>query len=109
MSYLPKENRVTSALIGASRVEQIEENVNALKNTQFSTDQLKKIDQIFPFQSKESTVLPRVNFCRFVGDNLTKMIELFFGMFTLNRYSQSCRILWYCRGANGGDEKAFLK
>ena len=37
---------VTSALIGASSTQQIAENLGALKNTQFSDDELKKIDAL---------------------------------------------------------------
>jgi L-glyceraldehyde 3-phosphate reductase len=39
---------VTSVLIGASKVEQIEENVAALKNLEFSKEELKAIDEIAP-------------------------------------------------------------
>jgi L-glyceraldehyde 3-phosphate reductase len=39
-----REGRMTSALIGASRVEQIEQNVAALGNLAFSADELAKID-----------------------------------------------------------------
>jgi L-glyceraldehyde 3-phosphate reductase len=39
---------VTSALIGASRVSQIEENVKALENHTFSDDELKAINAIVP-------------------------------------------------------------
>lgn len=46
LAWILRDLRVTSALVGASRVEQVEENVNALKNTRFSASQLKKIDQI---------------------------------------------------------------
>ena len=35
---------ITSALAGASRVEQVEQNVAALKNLEFSAEELKKID-----------------------------------------------------------------
>ena len=35
---------VTSALIGASSVKQLEENVAALKNLSFTNEELKKID-----------------------------------------------------------------
>jgi len=38
--------QVTSVLIGASRVEQIEENVAALKNLEFSAEELAEIDRI---------------------------------------------------------------
>ncbi|NQF22004.1 L-glyceraldehyde 3-phosphate reductase, partial [Enterobacter hormaechei] len=36
---------VTSVLIGASRPEQLEENVQALENLRFTEDELKRIDQ----------------------------------------------------------------
>lgn len=39
-------DRITSALIGASKVEQIEENVKALDNLEFSAEELKRIDDI---------------------------------------------------------------
>jgi L-glyceraldehyde 3-phosphate reductase len=41
---LRKGSGITSALIGASRVEQIEENVQALDNLEFSNDELTRID-----------------------------------------------------------------
>ncbi|GCE22788.1 aldo/keto reductase [Dictyobacter kobayashii] len=40
---------VTSVLIGASKVEQIDENVAALKNLEFSEEELKAINEIVPF------------------------------------------------------------
>ncbi|MFN1128491.1 MULTISPECIES: aldo/keto reductase [Lelliottia] len=45
LSWLLKDERVTSVLIGASRPEQIEENIQALQNLHFSDDELKRIDQ----------------------------------------------------------------
>ncbi|KMK16913.1 L-glyceraldehyde 3-phosphate reductase [Pluralibacter gergoviae] len=45
LSWLLKDNRVTSVLIGASRPEQVEENVRALDNLQFSAQELAQIDQ----------------------------------------------------------------
>lgn len=45
LSWLLKDARVTSVLIGASRPEQIEENVRALGNLYFTEDELKRIDQ----------------------------------------------------------------
>lgn len=45
LSWLLKDNRVTSVLIGASRPEQLEENVLALNNLAFSTEELAQIDQ----------------------------------------------------------------
>ncbi|MGN7311413.1 L-glyceraldehyde 3-phosphate reductase [Alkalicoccobacillus gibsonii] len=46
LAWVLREGHVTSALIGASRVSQIEENVQALQNLSFSTDELKEIDLI---------------------------------------------------------------
>jgi L-glyceraldehyde 3-phosphate reductase len=40
--------QVTSALIGASRLSQIEDVLGALKNLQFSPEELARIDAIFP-------------------------------------------------------------
>ena len=45
LSWLLKDTRVTSVLIGASRPEQLEENVQALENLRFTEDELKRIDQ----------------------------------------------------------------
>ncbi len=45
LSWLLKDNRVTSVLIGASRPEQLEENVLALNNLAFSAEELAQIDQ----------------------------------------------------------------
>ncbi len=38
LSWLLKDDRVTSVLIGASHAEQLEENVQALNNLTFSTE-----------------------------------------------------------------------
>jgi L-glyceraldehyde 3-phosphate reductase len=45
LSWLLKDARVTSVLIGASRPEQIAENVQALNNLTFSADELAQIDK----------------------------------------------------------------
>ena len=45
LSWLLKDNRVTSVLIGASRPEQLEENVQALSNLTFSAEELAQIDK----------------------------------------------------------------
>ncbi len=44
LSWLLKDKRVTSVLIGASRTEQLEENVKALDNLRFSEQELNAID-----------------------------------------------------------------
>jgi len=46
LTWVLRDQRVTSALIGASRASQIEENVAALANLQFSDDELSAIDRI---------------------------------------------------------------
>jgi len=46
IAWLLKDKRVTSLLIGASSVSQLEDNLQALKNTGFSSDELERIEQI---------------------------------------------------------------
>ncbi|MFZ1080912.1 MAG: L-glyceraldehyde 3-phosphate reductase [Candidatus Kryptoniota bacterium] len=46
LAWLLKDSRVTSVLIGASSVEQLEDNLKALDNLKFANEELKKIDQI---------------------------------------------------------------
>ncbi|HFZ8995647.1 TPA: aldo/keto reductase [Citrobacter freundii] len=45
LSWLLKDDRVTSVLIGASRVEQLAENVQALNNLDFTAEELAQIDR----------------------------------------------------------------
>jgi L-glyceraldehyde 3-phosphate reductase len=46
LAWVLRDGRMTSALIGASRVEQIEQNVAALANLEFSAAELGRIDAI---------------------------------------------------------------
>lgn len=46
LSWALCKGRLTSVLIGASKVEQIEENVKVLENLDFSEDELNKIEEI---------------------------------------------------------------
>lgn len=46
LAWVLRDGRMTSALIGASRVEQIEQNVAALGNLQFTAVELERIDLI---------------------------------------------------------------
>ena len=46
LAWVLREGRVTSALIGASKVSQIEENVAALENLSFTSDELARIEEI---------------------------------------------------------------
>ena len=46
LAWVLRDGRMTSALIGASRVEQIEQNVAALANLAFSAEELARIDAI---------------------------------------------------------------
>ncbi|WP_269506561.1 L-glyceraldehyde 3-phosphate reductase [Burkholderia sp. IMCC1007] len=45
LAWVLRNGRVTSALIGASRAEQVRENVGALKNLEFTADELAEIDR----------------------------------------------------------------
>jgi L-glyceraldehyde 3-phosphate reductase len=46
LAWILKDHRITSVLIGASKVAQIEENIQTLKNLAFSQDELNKIEAI---------------------------------------------------------------
>jgi L-glyceraldehyde 3-phosphate reductase len=46
LAWILRLPEITSALIGASRVEQIEQNVAALSNLQFSADELQRIEAL---------------------------------------------------------------
>ena len=46
LSWILKDEDVTSVLIGVSRPEQIIQNVEIVQNTKFTREELKKIDQI---------------------------------------------------------------
>ena len=45
LAWVLRDPRITSALIGASRISQLEENVQALSNLSFSTEELAEIDK----------------------------------------------------------------
>jgi L-glyceraldehyde 3-phosphate reductase len=45
LAWVLRDSRVTSALTGASSVEQLDENLDALHNLDFSAEELAKIDQ----------------------------------------------------------------
>jgi L-glyceraldehyde 3-phosphate reductase len=46
ISWQLHDDRVTSVLIGASRVEQIAENLKSLENITFSKEEIEEIDRI---------------------------------------------------------------
>jgi L-glyceraldehyde 3-phosphate reductase len=46
VAWVLRDPRVTSALVGTSRVSQVDDNVAALKNLKFSADELRRIDGI---------------------------------------------------------------
>jgi len=46
LAWLMKDKRVTSVLIGASSVEQLNDNLKCLDNKEFSHEELKKIEKI---------------------------------------------------------------
>ncbi|WPY97080.1 L-glyceraldehyde 3-phosphate reductase [Christiangramia sp. OXR-203] len=49
VAWLLKDERVTSVLVGVSRKSQLEDNLKAIKNIHFSTEELKEIDNILNF------------------------------------------------------------
>ncbi len=53
VAWVLRDPRVTSALVGASKVSQVDDNVAALKNLKFSAEELDKIDGILA--GKQST------------------------------------------------------
>ncbi|MDX1720327.1 MAG: L-glyceraldehyde 3-phosphate reductase [Salegentibacter mishustinae] len=46
VTWLLKDNRVTSVLVGASKVSQLEENIHTLENLEFSKAELNEIEKI---------------------------------------------------------------
>lgn len=46
LAWILKDRRITSVLIGASSVKQIEDNVETLKNREFSDEELHSIENI---------------------------------------------------------------
>ncbi|ANS75421.1 L-glyceraldehyde 3-phosphate reductase [Paenibacillus yonginensis] len=54
LAWVLRGGRVTSALIGASRASQIEENAAALKNLEFSEEELNRIERILKTDDPES-------------------------------------------------------
>jgi len=46
LAWVLRQPVVTAALVGASRVEQLEDNIGALDNTAFSAEELEAIDSI---------------------------------------------------------------
>lgn len=46
LAWLLKDNRITSVLIGASSVKQLQSNIESLDNLDFSESELEEIDKI---------------------------------------------------------------
>ena len=46
LSWILRDGIVTSVLVGASKPAQIIENINAMNHTDFTEEELKKIDEI---------------------------------------------------------------
>lgn len=49
LSWLLRDSAVTSVLVGASKPEQLLDNIKAIENTDFSPEELRKIDEITGF------------------------------------------------------------
>jgi L-glyceraldehyde 3-phosphate reductase len=52
VAWVLRDPRVTSALVGTSKVSQVDDNVAALKNLNFSAEELRAIDGVL--QAKQS-------------------------------------------------------
>jgi aryl-alcohol dehydrogenase-like predicted oxidoreductase len=79
--WLLKDPRITSVLIGASSVEQLEDNVAALKNPKFTKDELKAIELILAESKNQGDAHPeteklrsRIDFIKSIvnSENLTQ-------------------------------------
>ena len=46
LSWILKDDKVTSVLIGASKPEQILDNIKIIRHTDFTADELQKIEDI---------------------------------------------------------------
>lgn len=46
LSWILRKDRVTSVVIGASRVEQLENNIDMIKNMEFSEEELSRIEEV---------------------------------------------------------------
>ena len=46
LSWILKDGIVTSVLVGASKPEQILDNIKAIQNTEFTEEELRKIDEL---------------------------------------------------------------
>ena len=46
LSWILKDGIVTSVLVGASKPEQVLDNIEAIQNTDFTEEELRKIDEL---------------------------------------------------------------
>ena len=46
LAWVLRDSRMTSALVGASKIEQLEQSVAAIRNVQFASEELRRIDEI---------------------------------------------------------------
>lgn len=58
LAWTLRDPRITAALIGASKVRQIEQNVAALENDKFTADELKNIDEILGAPTGKKVQVP---------------------------------------------------
>ena len=47
LAWLLKDDMVTSVIIGASSVAQLNDNLQSIKNTKFTAEEIEKINQIY--------------------------------------------------------------
>ncbi len=70
LSWVLKDQRITSVLIGASSVQQLEENLDSLNNLTFSDEEIKQIDSILNSNpaNKRALVIPKNMMKRVPGE-----------------------------------------
>jgi L-glyceraldehyde 3-phosphate reductase len=73
LAWILKDHRITSVLVGASSVKQIEDNVAAIKNLNFTEEELQQIERIL--QGEHVYIAPKVT-PRNLSNAVPKMKEI---------------------------------
>jgi L-glyceraldehyde 3-phosphate reductase len=48
LAWVLRDSRITSVIIGASKIEQIDQNISAIKNLEFTESEIRQIDAVLP-------------------------------------------------------------
>ena len=68
LAWVLKDERMTSVIVGASSVNQLADNLKALEHLEFTADELKEIEQIYP--DKFSLIHKEVSYLQFEFSSL---------------------------------------